>query len=144
MTTYYANTDLAAYNTQQTNYTAALDAWNTQTQALNEQYAAAQAEYDQLHAAWVNDPTLGTGEDQPEPQPPEPPTLPVQPDAPAPPSTTYDAQLASTVVVLDTALGDVLVTPGRYVLTPSSGGDPFALSETDLGATYTPTTSAQL
>jgi hypothetical protein len=132
MTTYYSNHDLSAYKLLVADFNADYATWVQ----MNED---AQRAYEDSHAAWVENPDYGPDDPMPEPQPPVPPPPPVAPSAP---SATYDGVRVDTARLIDTATGQALVTPGRYVLTPSDASGAHALSAGELAADYTDTTIA--
>lgn len=150
MSSYYANTELQAWQTQQSNYQNAVVAYNEQVAAIDVWNAAAQIDDERSRAAWEieHDAWLADPGDPPQPAPLEPP--PMQPQAYPPPPTSpdpltvtvYDARDVTEAETLPTPTGDALIVPPRVVLT--GNGSSFALSTEELAAGYTSTAARQL
>jgi len=136
---YYANLALAGWESQQANYQKALDLHASQVAMIEGSNAAAQAAWEEAHAAWEADP----GE---LPEPPQPPPQPT-PAPPEPPDaavvTVYEAREVTEPEELETATGTALILPPRFVLTGDDGVS-FALSEQELSAGFVDTTTVAL
>jgi hypothetical protein len=128
MPSYHSKNELAFYNTQVEGYNHALEVWKELCFQLNEAHEKSMIEWQGQHDS--DELTAETEEA------PTPPLLPQEPEAVDPSSLkVYEARMAETVEEIETPNGQLLILPGRMVLTDNDGVI-FSISEQEFNSGY--------
>jgi len=112
MTSYYSKSEIARWEELQEGYRVIFRAWQEESNAMK--------------VAWEEFP--GDETLLPDLIAPEPPVLSL---------VVYEARIAEEMEEFETPTGNILVMPGRVILT-TADGDRFSVSEQELAYGYTP------
>jgi hypothetical protein len=128
MPSYHSKNELAFYNSQVEGYNHALEIWKESCINLNEAHEKSMIVWQEQR-----DSDALTAETD---EPPTPPLLPPEPEAIDPSSLkVYEARIAETVEEIETPNGQLMILPGRMVLTDNDGVI-FSISEQEFNNGY--------